>query len=299
MYVQYSEGLPGRVVDAGERKIYCRSDRDLWREIESFYDRYQEGNPADFAIDPDYAMGLHLFVERVREGRRYPLLKGQVTGPVSFGLTVTDEGGKPIIYDETLSDVMVKLLSMKARWMRDLLHSTGSAEEVLIFFDEPYLFMVGSALVSVQPDFVVDALNQCVEGIGCLTGVHCCGNTDWSLLMRTRVNIINFDACEYMDNLALYPEELTAFLQKGGFIAWGLVPNSEAVRRETVSTLRERFERGYALLVKRGVPERLLQRGMLVTPSCGLGGTADEETAAEIYALAAEFAEEMNERRNL
>ncbi len=179
-----------------------------------------------FAVGPDFAAGLHEFAGRVKQGDKvYPVLKGQVTGPISFGLTVTDENNRPILYDETYSDLLVKLLGMKARWMHDFLAATERAEQVLIFFDEPYLSMVGSALVSIDPDFVVEALDRCSEQVEGLTGVHCCGNTDWSLLLRSQVDIINFDACEYLENLALYPRELKCLPRAGR--AAGLGPGAQ------------------------------------------------------------------------
>jgi methionine synthase II (cobalamin-independent) len=295
MYVQYSEGLPGCVIDRFNAKIYCEKQEGFWQEAEAFYEDCVENRTGRFAISPDFAAGLYEFVERVKQGERtYPILKGQVTGPISFGLTVTDENNRPILYDETYCDLLVRLLGMKARWMRDLLVSTGLAERVLIFFDEPYLSMVGSALVSIDPDFVVEALDRCVEQVEGLTGVHCCGNTDWSLLLRSQVDIINFDACEYLENLALYPRELQAFLERGGRLAWGLVPNSERVFSEDSIGLRAQLKLGLALLVERGIPEELLRRGMLVTPSCGLDG-AEVDAAEAAYKMTGEFVEELNE----
>lgn len=294
MYVQYSEGLPGCVIDHFRQKIYCEKQEDFWQEVEGFYQDCLDNRTERFAVSPDFAAGLYGFAARVKEGEKtYPILKGQVTGPISFGLTVTDENNRPILYDDTYRDLLVKLLGMKARWMHDFLAATGRAERVLIFFDEPYLSMVGSALVSIDPDFVVEALNQCSEQVEGLTGVHCCGNTDWSLLLRSQVDIINFDACEYLENLALYPLELNAFLERGGRLAWGLVPNNQRIFSEDSAGLRAQLKLGLALLGERGVPEERLRRGMLVTPSCGLDG-ADEGTAEASYKMTAEFVEELN-----
>ncbi len=294
MYVQYGEGLPGLVVDEEGRRVYCEDPDDHWDDVEEFLRDCEEGRSERFAISPHRAAGLHSFVEALKGGEgAYPLVKGQVTGPFSFGLTVTGADGRPIIYDETYADLLVRLLGAKARWMRDLLASTGRARRVLIFFDEPYLSMVGSALVSVRPEYVVEALDRCIADAGCLTGVHCCGNTDWSLLMRTRVDVLNFDAYEYLENLALYPREMTSFLERGGMLAWGVVPNDGRVEAETPSGLRERLEEGLALLEKRGVPSSLLERGMFVTPSCGLEGT-DEGTAESVYRMLKALVEELN-----
>ncbi|MBC7229374.1 MAG: hypothetical protein H5T74_03145 [Actinobacteria bacterium] len=293
MYAQYSEGLPGVVVDAERRKVFCDTSRDLLPEIEEVFRAYLEGDLDAAAMGEEYAAGLHAFARRVREeGRRYPLLKGQVTGPVSFGLTVLDRDSRPILYRDELAEAMIRLLNLKARWMETLLRDTGAAEEVLIFFDEPYLVSVGSALVSVSPERVVEALRMCAEGLTCLTGAHCCGNTDWSLLFRSGLKVVNFDAYGYLESMALYPAELAAFLEQGGVLAWGVAVNDPRIEDETVDGLARRFEEGVELLASRGVPRDLLWSRAMVTPSCGLEGVSEAQ-AEKAYALVSRLAERL------
>jgi len=107
---------------------------------------------------------------------------------------------------------------------------------------------------------------------GALTGVHCCGNTDWSLLMRTNVDIINFDAVDYLESLAIYPEQLSGFLEKGGVLAWGVVPNDGRINQETADDILLRLRRGVRVLEEKGVPRDLLLRRIIVTPACGCAG---------------------------
>jgi methionine synthase II (cobalamin-independent) len=290
MYAQYSEGMPGVVVDENERRVHLRRDEGLFEGLERAYQAYLDANAGEFAISEDFAAGLHAFTRIVSEGdRKYPVLKGQITGPVSYGLTVLDENKRPMLYDEQVADAMVRVLNLKARWMEGVLRGTGRTEQVLIFFDEPYLVSVGSALVSLDRERVVNYLRACVENLGCLTGSHCCGNTDWSILFQAGLDVVSFDAFNYMESLALYPEEPTAFLERGGILAWGLVPNTEEVYRVDADGLARRFEEGVSLLRGRGVPEDLLRERSMVTPSCGLEGV-EEEAAERAYALTAELA---------
>ena len=54
-----------------------------------------------------------------------------------------------------------------------------------------------------------DALvDEVFGGIRGLKGVHCCGNTDWSILLKTKMDILNFDAYAYAQSVALYPDEI-------------------------------------------------------------------------------------------
>ena len=46
-------------------------------------------------------------------------------------------------------------------------------------------------------DDTVAKLGEVIEAVhaeGALAGVHCCGNTEWSILIDAGVDIINFDA---------------------------------------------------------------------------------------------------------
>jgi len=295
MYAQYGEGIPGAVLDLAAKKIWCETGEGLLGEVENTYQDYLEGSAKAFAISRDRAEGLYAFADRLREQPgKYPIVKGQVTGPISFGLTVGDGDNKPILYNETLADAMVKVLAMKARWMEEFLQAAGAAE-VVTFFDEPYLVSVGSALVSVSPEQVIDALNECAAAVSGMTGVHCCGNTDWSILTRTDIDILNFDAYEFMDSLALYPEAVQGFLARGGWLAWGLVPNNEAYRTETAESLAGRWEAGAKLLEERGVSRELLTSRCLITPSCGLDGMSVEDCEG-VLRLTRELSETLRER---
>ena len=161
---------------------------------------------------------------------------------------------------------------------------------VIIFVDEPYLASFGSAYVSLSREGVVAMLNEVVEAIhaeGGLAGVHCCGNTDWSLLTECGTDIISFDAYGYAETIALYPDELKAFLDRGGVLAWGIVPTSEAIVRETEASLADRLERGLALLQAKGLDRSRLLDACLVTPSCGTGPMAVDRAEKAVRDTAA------------
>jgi hypothetical protein len=122
--------------------------------------------------------------------------------------------------------------------------------------------------------------------------VHCCGNTDWSALMETSVDILNLDAYEYLDNLALYPHEVRAFLDRGGNLAWGIIPNNEEISNVTPDGLAQRLRNGIQLISNkargRGVSiavEEFAYRS-LITTACGLGPTTIEIADRAVETLA-------------
>jgi methionine synthase II (cobalamin-independent) len=292
MYVQYSERLPGAVVDRAAQTIYFRSDEALAGELEAFYQALVDEDVERFAISPEYALGLHLFLE---SGQRPKWVKGQVTGPFSFAMTVTDENKRSLAYNPELYEVAVQGMAMKARWVARKLREV--AEGVLVVLDEPYLCAFGSAFVNVPRGDVIAAIEAGVAAIhkeGALAGLHCCGNTDWSLVFSTDLDVVNFDAYEYFQGLSLYPAELKSFLQKGGVLSWGIIPahaNGNLEPHTLLAALDERVEQ----LTAKGLDRGALYRQALLTPSCGLG-TESVEAADRLMGTLAELASLVRER---
>jgi methionine synthase II (cobalamin-independent) len=297
MYVQYSEGLPGAVVDRAAQTIHFRSDEGLAGELEAFYQALVDEDVERFAISREYALGLHLFLESVPRlgGERPKWVKGQVTGPFSFAMTVTDENKRSLAYNPELYEMAVQGMAMKARWMARKLR--GVAENALVVLDEPYLCAFGSAFVNVPRSDVTAAIDAGVAAIhkeGALAGLHCCGNTDWSLVFSTDLDVVNFDAYEYFQGVSLYPAELSSFLQKGGVLSWGIVPahaNGNLDPRTLLAALDQRVEQ----LTAKGMDRGALYRQALLTPSCGLA-TESVENADRLVDTLAEVSNLVRER---
>jgi hypothetical protein len=57
-------------------------------------------------------------------------------------------------------------------------------------------------------------------------------------------------------------------LERGGILAWGLIPTSEDIQKEDARSLVKRFRIGVEILSKEGIDPVLLERAIL-TPSCG------------------------------
>ncbi len=283
MYVQYSEGFPGLVLD--QNKIYVNLSRGFEKTLEKLYAAYLENKIEEFAIGERYAAGLYEFIGHRQE--HTSAVKGQVTGPITWGMTVTDENRRPVLYDETAADAVVKLLNMKARWQEKKLREFS--DNTIIFLDEPYMSSIGSALVSIPREHVIELLEGAFDGIKGLKGIHCCGNTDWSLILDTSVDIVSFDAYTYSHTIALYQEALEKFLDGGGILAWGIVPHEEkAVNNEAVSTLLDRLTDAMAGIERKGIKRNKIIEQSLLTPACGLGAVS-EEVAEHMLSMLSEL----------
>jgi methionine synthase II (cobalamin-independent) len=291
MVAQFSEKLPClRFTRDG--LFFEAKDRD--EELEVFYERILANDLDYFQISPDFAFGLHKFYQRLEKSvpPAVEFIKCQITGPLTFAASVKDESGIALLHDGVFIQAILKGLLMKALWQIKYFAKFG--KQTIVFIDEPYLGCFGSAYTPINREDVVKGLGELTEGIkgaGSLAGVHCCGNTDWSIFTDIKtIDIINFDAYSFLDKFTLYAANLNSFLERGGIICWGVIPTQEFTGKEKAEGLAGRVKEGIDLLAKKGVKRSLLLERLLITPACGLG-TLEVEKAEKIFRLLSETSE--------
>lgn len=292
MYVQFSEGMPGVTLDDKSRSVRIDTAQAL-EGLEGFYGRFLEDDLESFKISKRMSEGFYAFLDAVKSsGARYKFLKGQVTGPASFGLALTDEKKVSIIYNKELFEALTKLISMKARWQIKKIKEL--AEGAVIFIDEPYLVSIGSSYVNINIEETMGAINEVAHSIkqeGALAGLHCCGNTDWPVLLRSDIDILSFDAYNFMTQFTLFKKEIREFLKRGGTIAWGIVPTiADDLKGNTVEALLDRFRKAREALGDIGE-----DGSSLITPSCGVG-SLDERDAEKALDYAAQLSHILKEK---
>ena len=177
MIRQFITGLPG-LIDHGDKWQLSTGSDDFGEEMAHFYEDYLDEGEKErlpegsrFALGSDSAGGFELFVRTLADRNLQPLVvKGQVTGPMTTGIGVEDEYGKPIFYDDTLRDMVTKLIAMKARWQVEQLRVFAKKTPPIIFIDEPGMVSFGStAYTTVSKDMVVGCVE---EVIGEIKGNH-------------------------------------------------------------------------------------------------------------------------------
>ncbi|MBI4654890.1 MAG: hypothetical protein HY752_07870 [Nitrospirae bacterium] len=285
MIPQYTEGFP--FVRINGEHMYVEKCEE--QAVTLFYEAIEKDT--GFPISKEYAHGFYTFIDILKQrGKKLDVVKGHVTGPLTFTLSLTDNKKRPIYFDEEVRELALYLLKGKARWQIDALKSF--AEKVIIFIDEPILSALGtSSYIGVNTAEALRLLKELVNHIhslGAIAGIHCCGKGDWSMVIESGIDILNLDAYFYWDTLSIYPEELKAFLNKGGFIAWGIAPTTDAIRNVTFKGLVEQLERGLNSLERIGISPEILRKQSLLTPSCGTG-SMEINDAMKAYTLLREL----------
>ena len=279
---QYLRALVKTGVIGSYEKPKFQEELPDWTERQTaFYELYLKANEGDcvaleeFGFSLDGGEGLEAFCRDIEQvgTRQAVLLKGQLSGPLTLGLQITDNKRRSSYYEEAQRDMLVKSLAMHARWQTKRLSAFGLP--VLMSIDEPGLYAFGASThITLDREQIIVDLNSIAEGIiieGGIPGVHVCAGMDWTLIFDSKIQVVNFDAYEFMTSMLVLAEPLNRFLERGGVLSWGIIPTNNAVMTENAASLRQRLENNIADLVKRGVSETLLRRQSMLTPSCGLG----------------------------
>lgn len=305
MVVQYSENFPGVVVEEKEQKIYIDCEKSI-AEMETFYENYLIANLAYFSISEKYASGFYTFFNRLISNYKHPpitAVKCHTVGPITYGMMLKDKNDRSIFSDEQLRDAVIKHIAMKSLWqIKELFTIQHLISNIVVFLDEPYLSTYGSAFTALNRQETTKTISEVITEIKSLTskllpeikleiGIHCCGNTDWSLLLDSEVDIISFDAYGYFDNLLLYSEKLVSFFARGGKLAWGVVPtNPESVEKESADNLVRLINYQLNLLKSKVSNSELARNQIILTPSCGMGSLS-EELAEKVLIMTKEVSE--------
>ena len=292
LYVQFSERFPG-LVSHGDI-LWVDPRHSFEHDLGALYLAYLEGDTEHGRLDASHAQALADLLEgRVVLPENTSVLVGRLTGPISWGVSVVDRTRRPLLHDQVLADAVAKHLYLKASWQDEQLRRL--APQTIMMIEEPYMASFGSMHVGVGREQVIELLGQVFRGVQGLTGVHCCGNTDWSVILATRVDVISLDAYDYGQSLMPHAEALDAFLQRGGIVGWGIVPASAVAMTETAESLADRLGAIIGRLVERSVDAERLTQQALVSPSCGLG-TLAPTVAETVYDLTADISKEMLKR---
>ncbi len=266
MNEQALAGLPGLAREDGRLRLV--QDDAFFEGVDRLFAAFEAGDTSAGALSEEAAHGLRPLLEAVRE-RGIREAKGQIAGPITTGMAVLGPEGNPILYDDVARDVLVKLLALRVRWQAEQIREAGA--EPVVFVDEPFLASFGTPFFGWDVGPVRETL-EAVLPEGLTVGSHCCSNTEWSIFLSGRIDIVSFDAFEFAENFLVYRDDLAAFLGRGGTIAWGIVPTDpEALAGETAESLRERLLGLVAKVEALGFSREAVLAQSLVTPACGLG----------------------------
>ena len=306
MIFQFLENMPSFFIDKDSEKTYLETESDkFFEDMEQFFCDYEE-IIADINCDvtDKYAINCsRAFPEFIKiiANTKPSFAKGQIVGPFTLATTLVDKAGKCAFYDETLKEIIIKTLTLKALWQIKKIKAANSGTVPIIFIDEPSISQLGtSAYITISVEEVTEMIKEIsdlIKANGAMSAIHCCGKCDWNVPVNAGVDIINFDDYTYSQNLSLFNKKLEAYLAQGRKIAWGVVPTlrPEILEKTDLKEMVSVFEKAVKYLTKKGIDEKIIIENSLITPSCG-AGSLSVEMAEKAMNLTKQLSETLKER---
>jgi len=282
MYVQTSQNFPGIVVDPEQEKISfdtAKFEEDLGRYSQMMTE------PDTYAIGQSYSVAYHRFL--AEDLRDYASIRGQLTGPVSFGFRVIDENNKPIIYNEGIRALLFDFIQKKADLQYRQLKEKN--QNAFVWLDEPGLGWVFSGLSGYNDIQAKQDYRSFLDSLDGPKALHLCANVNLPYLLELGVELLSFDAYQIELMPKGYANAVADFLRNGGIISWGIVPtDSESLAKETPETLSELLS-GYweVVSLNTDLPAKQIAEQALIAPArcclknVGRVGASDDTKTCE------------------
>ncbi|MBS4032562.1 MAG: hypothetical protein KGZ63_14245 [Clostridiales bacterium] len=279
MYVQFSEHFPGIIIDEEEQRVSFNTGL-FYEELPGYLEKSED--PETFNLSDKYAQVFHRFLQR--DLSAYTAIKGQVIGPVSFGLRTSDENLKPMIFNDDARLLLFEFTREKLNNQYRLLRKYNP--NPVVFFDEPGLEFIFNSMSGYTGDMAKKDLAGLLQGVDGLKGIHLCGNPDWDFLLNADIDVLSFDAYRRGEVIVRY-ESLRRFIADGKILEWGIVPTQiEILEEETEDSIINRLEGLWDYLVAKGVDKETIVQNARVSPAtCNLVGPRSEEAVEKAYAM--------------
>ncbi|MDX2498064.1 MAG: hypothetical protein QNL11_09205 [Desulfobacterales bacterium] len=294
MYVQAAEHFPGILLDLENQTLRFSMDNFI-NEFEDAMARFDE--PEYFDISRDYSVVYHKFLEMDLSDR--PAIRGQLEGPISFGLNVLDQDKRPILFEDTIRPFMFEFMSKRINVQLKRLQLMNP--NAFMFVDEPGLQFLFSALSGYDSTKAKSDMEQFFSVIQRPRGIHLCGNPDWDFLLHLDLDILSLDIYQNGEVFSSYWKSIKNFLDRGGVIVWGVVPtNFEPFEAENIRSLETRLTGVWDFLSAKGIDrEFLLSRSLISPATCCLVNPDGETTVEKAFAVVNELSHRLRNRYKL
>ncbi|MGA2937456.1 MAG: hypothetical protein ABSF52_10210 [Syntrophobacteraceae bacterium] len=261
MYVQASEHFPGILTDMEKRTLRFSIEKFII-ELEDTLAHFED--PQYFDISDTYSAVYHRFLQMDLSDR--VAIRGQLEGPISFGLNVLDQDHRPILFNDTVRSFMLDFMAKRLNAQLNRLKALNA--NAFMFVDEPGLQYIFSAMSGYNSITARQDMERFFAGVERPRGVHLCGNPDWDFLLGLDLDVLSLDVYSNGEIFVAYAKSIQRFLERGGHIIWGIVPtNFEPFENENLKSLEERLLVCWRALERNGIDRHLLLCQSMLSPA--------------------------------
>ena len=240
-------------------------------------------------LDPEAWGATLAFLQAAADTGHTGPVKVQLAGPVTVGLALVAAGAKPARAFPLAGGIVRQRVGALLRAAEARL----PGRPVVLVLDDPGLTAYTGDDFPLGADDTIDLLSSCLASArtAAMAGVHCCGPTDWRLVLHAGPDLLSMPVDASVGDAAA---GLSAFLDRGGWIAWGAVPTDRPLGdREDLHW--RRLTELWCDLSRNGCDPMLLRTQAILTPACGLALHRPEQVAP-VYGLVRRLAERVQDQ---
>ncbi len=170
-----------------------------------------------------------------------------------------------------------------------------------MYVDEPGLQFLFSAMAGYGDQAAHADMEYFFSMIERPRGVHLCGNPDWDFLLGLDLDILSLDIYTNGEVFSSYYKSIRRFLDRGGILAWGIVPtNFEPFENEHLDSLEKRLTGHWDLLTQKGLDQEFLLSRSLISPAtCCLINPDGEKTVERAFKMIRDLSVRLRRRFKL
>jgi hypothetical protein len=280
-------GLPGALRDDDAERVIV--DRTALSEgAEQLAISYLRDDVQPAAIPERNAAGLFSLLRALNSREQRPhAVKGQVYGPISLSLLLTDAEDRPLADDAAARETLLQFTALRIEWQARLMQ--GYADHELIVVEEPFLHALSNPLSPLDWDDADELLTRLFNRRSALIGLGTRGDCAWETVLRWPIDLLCFDALEAQSTLLTHHEALGRYLQRGGMLGWGVIPSDAAVLQsfDPVRTAGQTRQAMEQLAAAGGITVTAIRQQSFITTAGGLAMLSIEAAERALAGCAA------------
>ncbi len=237
----------------------------------------------------DAFVGFRTFLEAAHG--RTGWVKWQFVGPVTFGMALMRAG---VPMSEAFESA-VRCVRDRIEHLIDYVDEALPGCRQLVFIEEADLAELMTPGFPIAPDTAIDLVSGALAAIetSAVSGLHVCGLGDIPSQLAAGPAVLSLPVRQEVAESAGY---LVRFMERGGYIAWGVVPTSGPITTSAERPWRQLCQL-WCELVQRGADPALLRQQSLITPECGLSSHTPA-VAERVHRIAAEVSRRVRDQAN-
>ena len=240
-------------------------------------------------LQHDAFVGLRTFLEAAKGHTGW--VKWQFVGPVTFGHALM-RAGVPM---SEAFEAAVRCVRAKVEHIMRAVDTALPGCNQLVFIEESDFAQLMNPGFPIAPDTAIDLVSGALAAIeiSAVSGLHVCGLTDIASQLAAGPAVLSLPVRSEVAESAGY---LIRFLERGGFVAWGVVPTSGPINSSADRPWRQ-LSQLWCELVQRGADPAMLRQQSIITPECGVASHTPA-VAERVYHVAGEVSRRVRDQAN-